>query len=401
MPDINRANNSIRASGLFKKYRPLQFNFISKLEDPSRTQVNFLPVAGANYYNGFMAGVSFHNYSIHARKFQYMVTPFIDQHGKFPLGFADLEYTLYPRKLFRQLSMGIKGKRFAYDKGAGDQGPDVLNFLKIAPYLNLEVKNKSAVTPYRQFITLKHNALFTDSADLVHAAGGVYLSGKKTVSSYVNEIKYLFNHKRVIDPYSVSLGLQQAASMLKLTITMHYDITITPERTFSMRVFAGTFLSGTSEARNYYAFRASGYSGYQDYLFDHNFLARNERSGLGFSQFAEEDGAMKVWSALGQSQEWLLALNIKSPGILKPAFRLYADAVICDARYLTTDFFLWNAGLNLVVIKDIIDVYLPIVYSKSVSENLSLNNIGYFNRIRFTFNIHKLEPKNILKNSFF
>ena len=53
----------------------------------------------------------------------------------------------------------------------------------------------------------------------------------------------------------------------------------------------------------------------KDYLFETNFMARNEFSGFGFSQFADVDGALKVWTPLGQSPEWLAAVNLKSPKI--------------------------------------------------------------------------------------
>ena len=63
--------------------------------------------------------------------------------------------------------------------------------------------------------------------------------------------------------------------------------------------------------KGYYSFRASGYNGYQDYLFEDNFIARNETHGLGFSQFAEKDGALKIWTPLGQTTQWLTSINIK------------------------------------------------------------------------------------------
>jgi len=63
MPEIKRKNNNIKTSGIFKKRDPFQLNFIGKLDDPNKTQLNYLPILGYNSYNQFMLGCAFYNYS--------------------------------------------------------------------------------------------------------------------------------------------------------------------------------------------------------------------------------------------------------------------------------------------------------------------------------------------------
>ncbi|MEI8136359.1 MAG: hypothetical protein WCH21_03430, partial [Bacteroidota bacterium] len=168
-----------------------------------------------------------------------------------------------------------------------------------------------------------------------------------------------------------------------------------------VRLFAGTFLSGSFSEKSYYAFRASGYNGYQDYLFESNFIGRNEYSGFGFSQFSEKDGAMKVWTPLGQTPNWLISVNLKSPKIFILPLKVFADVIVCDGRALNKEPFLWDAGLNITVIKDIVEVYIPVIYSDDVKKMLELNNVTRLNTIRFTFNIHKLVPKNLIKDNLY
>src|SRR5204863_9884368 len=120
-----------------------------------------------------------------------------------------------------------------------------------------------------------------------------------------------------------------------------------------VRLFEGTVLAGSRASRSYYAFRASGYNGWNDYLFEGNYLERNRRDGVPFSQFMERDGALKVWTPIGQSPEWMIGVNLKSPAIWKLPVKIFADAVSCDGRSLLKEKILWDAGLNVVLWQDI------------------------------------------------
>ena len=96
MPDINRKNNFIKTKGLFKKVKPLSFNFLTKFEDPTKTQISYLPLIGANYYNGFMAGAAIYNYSLYQKRFEYLLAPMFAFRSKSPVGFAEFNFNIYP-----------------------------------------------------------------------------------------------------------------------------------------------------------------------------------------------------------------------------------------------------------------------------------------------------------------
>ncbi len=411
MPDINRKNNYSRAKGIFRKAKPLQFNFLTKFENPTKTQINYLPLIGANYYNGFMAGASIHNYGLYRKKFEYAISPMYAFKTNSAVGFAEINYNLFPQKCFQQITFGAKAKSFSYDyydTKAGNQANGtnyknlVFNYYKIAPFLQFEIKRKAATSPVHQFITYTNNNLFTDSLNLSNNPS-IIASGptKKNTYSFVNQLNYNLSNKRTINPFNLNIDLQHTATMAKVFATFEYQVTTRHKQYFDIRLFAGAFLAGSYAERSYYAFRASGYNGYQDYLFETNFIARNQYSGFGFSQFADKDGALKVWTPLGQSPEWLAAINLKSPQIFIFPIKIFADVAFCDGRALNVDPFLWDLGINTTLIKDLVDVYVPIVYNSDIKKDLALNNIHGFNTIRFTINIHKLVPKNLIRDNLF
>jgi hypothetical protein len=411
MPDINRKNNSIKTHGLFKHSKPLKFSLLTTFEDPARTNINFLPIGARNFYNGGMYGLALHNYGFYQKRFEWLVAPMFAFNTKTPVGFVEFNFNLYPKKIFRQIVIGTKAKTFAYDyynTGAlnerfGTNFKDLyLNYYKIAPYIQFELKKKDATSSTTQFITYQNNNLFTDSVDF--SSGPAFATAgpaKKNTFSFVNQLIYNLANKRAIDPFNLVVNLQHTASMAKISATLNYQITVGKGKRIDVRLFAGTFITGSQAERGYYAFRASGYNGWHDYLFENSFFARNERTGFGFTQFTEKDGALKVWTPLGQTPEWLASLNLKSPGIFKLPLRIFADVVTCDARALNKDKFLWDAGLNIVLLDEIIEIYIPFVYNDDIKKTHELNNVDLVHTIRFTFNIHKLVPKNIIQNSLF
>ncbi|MDI1355702.1 MAG: M1 family metallopeptidase [bacterium] len=411
MPDINRKNNSIKTSGLFKRARPLEINFLTKLEDPTKTQVNYLPIAAGNFYDGFLLGLSVYNYSLYQKRFEYLIAPMWGFNTHQLNGYGEANYNFYSHGIFRMITLGVKAKSFSYDHfdtgqlnaTGGTAFSDLyMRYLRISPYLLLDLKKKDLTSKISRTISYVSNILYTDSLDsrLVESYA-VMGPRKRTVNTFVNQLTYKFTNARAIDPYSYNLSVQHTATMAKIYGTLNYKFTLTKKHSIDVRVFAGTFLTGTAEEKGYYSFKASGYNGWQDYLFEGDYMARNERNGVGFSQFMERDGALKVYTPLGQSGEWQASVNVKSPKIFNLPIKVFADAVVCDGRALLNDKFLWDAGLNLTLWADMIEVYFPLVYCTDIRDALDLNKIEWYNRIRFTFNIHKLDPKRVLQTSIF
>ena len=411
MPDINRNNNYIKAHGLFKKSKPLQLNFITALENPAKTQVNYLPVAGVNAYNGFMVGVVFHNYGFYQKKTDWLIAPMYAFNSKTPAGFVEFNHNVYPKKTFQQISLGAKGKTFSYNYFSAastnqtfgtNYGNIYYNYYKIAPYVQVELKKKVATSSIQQFITYSSIQLFCDSlAQPTQSNFATEAPRKKNIHSFVNQLDYNISNKRIIQPFSFNLNMQHTAAMAKVSGTFSLQLTLSKKHYVDIRIFAGAFLAGNENEKSYYAFRPDGYNGSDDYLFETNFFARNETSGLGYSQFTEKDGALKIPVLYGNSSQWMANLNLKSPQLFILPVKVFVDVMATDGRNLKNEQILWDTGLNITLIKDIIEVYIPVLYSQDIKEQLDLNKVSKANRIRFTLNIHKLVPKDFIKNNLF
>ena len=109
---------------------------------------------------------------------------------------------------------------------------------------------------------------------------------------------------------------------------------------------------------------------------------------------------MKVPVLFGNGRSWMAGVNIKSPKIFILPVRVFVDAVVTDKADLLNDPFLWDAGLNIPIFRDILEVYLPLFYSTDIRNTLDLNGLDFGKRVRFVLNIHKLVPKDFIKNNF-
>jgi hypothetical protein len=114
----------------------------------------------------------------------------------------------------------------------------------------------------------------------------------------------------------------------------------------------------------------------------------------------EQDANLKVPVLFGYAANWQAGLNIKSPRIFRLPVKVFADLAMSDDTGRRKETMLWDAGLNITLVKDILEVYVPLAYSTDIRETLDLNNIAFVNRIRFTFNMHKIVAKDLIKNNF-
>ncbi len=413
IPEANRKNNNYKTHGLFKRSEPVQLNFIGKLDNPKYNQLNYLPIAGYNHYNKFMLGCAFYNYSFLQKKFEFTVAPMYAFGSQTPTGFIDFNrnFVLKQGNVIQQITLSGKAKSFAYDyfdsKFLNETYNTTiksfnLNYYKLAASLDFELKKQDPLSKITQHIGYTSNYITLESPN--YKIDSINSSVDKIITSTViNNFYYTLSNKRTINPFSVNFNFQHNEKFGKASAELNYSITFKKKNSLDFRLFAGAFAYGNNAEKGPYRLRMSGFNGYQDYLFDYNYVGRNEFNGVGFAQFVENDGAFKVWTPLGQSSKWLLALNIKSPKVGKLPLKLFLDLGTSEFNEsLLNDKFLYNVGVDVCLWKNIFEIYIPFAYSSDIKKALEVNNkAGFFDTIRFTLNLHNINPRNIISNNFF
>lgn len=397
MPEVNRNNNTMYTKGLFKKTEPLQLQFPFSLDNPDRTQIFWTPAVGWNKYNSFMLGAAFYNVTFPQKRFEYAIVPFYSFGTEEAAGSAYLNYNILPRNGFiRQLSIGARGARYAYGID-----PNELHFNKIAPELVFDLKKKRARSQLSQSIRLRSVNIFRDTPPIIIVTPlpGEPLQIRTEEQYMINNLTYKAISNRKLNPYDLTLDVQQGDGMARASVTVNHKFAYSKKEGLDVRLFAGAFIDKPdADNTRDYRFRMGGWRGEQDYLYDYVFLGRSEDEDLLSKQFVINDGGFKVPMAVGQSSEWLAALNLKASLPVLPV-KLFVDIGTSGKDGLLEDDLLYDAGFEVTIAEGIFEVYFPLAYSKDIESYLEANDMDKFmQRVRFTLNLHKLNPIDKLKN---
>ncbi|MBI3501433.1 MAG: M1 family metallopeptidase [Bacteroidetes bacterium] len=395
IPDINRQNNTYKMHGLCKKTEPLQLKMLGFVHNTDKTQLFWAPVAGWNNYNKFMAGALIYNNFIPEKKFEWQLMPMYGFGNKDLAGGASVHYNMHFNKIFQTVRIGGKGEQYCYLNDADPYSN--LKFRKIAPEISFEIKKKHLRNTLKQTINFSQVNIFRDevySDNTVHSLWYQF-----------HDITYLIDNSRKMNPYNIAFNYLQGERIAKTSVTANYKMNFKKKgKGLDVRFFAGDFLYDRNPINGNYFFYASGATGAHDYLYDYVFLGRSETDGLLSHQFAETEGAMKVYTPLGRSKTWLASLNLKCSLPGKLPLKLFSDFTMLPPDAALNQTMLFDAGIYLPLMKGIVEIYLPLLVSKDIKDVFELNNpdVKGFNEnlhmIRFTFNIQKMNPFELVRN---
>jgi len=192
----------------------------------------------------------------------------------------------------------------------------------------------------------------------------------------------------------------------------------------NVRFFAGKFFYTGSKtittefSTDRYHLTLTGANGYEDYTFSNYFIGRNKFDGFASQQIMMRDGGFKIRtdllaSPVGKTDDWLIATNFTSsiPSSINPLSLLpvniplkvffdmgtYADAWKKDAE---GDHFLFDGGLQLSLLKNTVNIYVPMIYS-SVYKNYIQSTLEkkdrFWKRISFSIDIANFSLRTIDK----
>ena len=384
IPELDRSNNSMFIhKALFETTPPLKFQPLISLKNPNANQVFFSPVAGWNQSNGIMLGMAFYNTTLPLPQTDYQLVPMYAFNNRDLAGYAAISHDFYPVKNQPQhFQLALNASRFAFTPQ-----PTSYDYVKIAPSITYFFKPSNPLSVVADKIALRSVSIFQTN-------GNHYT---------INQCLYTHEVKRAINPSTTKLDAQQIGAMLKTSIEFRQLINLNSYKNdIEVRCFAGVAWQNAfykqSDNTNNYSFKISGWSGNQDYMYDNVFFDRQSSTGMLSQQFVEQDGGFKINTMLGQTNRWLLAVNLKTSFHSTRFFQLYADVGKAANDAMAASSFLYEAGIDLSVVNNFLDIYLPVVLCNQFTTNLQSNHIDYLQQIRFTLNINLLNPFNFIKN---
>lgn len=374
IPDYNIRNNENRAPLAFRPL--LGFNM-----DP-KTKVWASPAIGYNVYDGFMAGILWHNLSVPQHKFQFALAPMYAFGSGTFAGTGIAGYTFsFDEGWLHDIQLNVGGKTFSRDKATMNGGDHLYGrFVKVAPELIFNIRKPEWRSAVKRSLSLKgywiREDLFVYNMDPVDSL--YYPSKGGYEDHFYGRIRYEHRNERTFNPFSYTLEGQAGKQFAKLSLEANLRIDyFKKNKALYIRGYAGKFFNLAGNDFDAYRYRiANTYSGPNDYLYDETYGGRNEQTGSWSSQVSMKEGGFKVntlqyASQLGLSDDWLFALNIKSdiPFWNLPV-RLFADvATFSNAKQQNPSgaAVLYEAGVELYL-GEYLSVYFPLVMSKDFTE---------------------------------
>jgi hypothetical protein len=338
-------------------------------------------------------------------------------------GIGKISYSWYPDNKFQKIEIGLNAARFSTLSGIDSNGTTIFGgFYKIVPSIRITLKNENARSSVEKWIEFKtyfigekgFNYLLSSTDSIFHP------SPQKYATRYLNQLTFNMEDYRVLYPYNVQLQLQQASEWYRLNLTSNYFFNYSKGGGMSVRFFAAKFgyIGANTPSKEFetsaYQPKLTATRGDEDYTYSNYFIGRNEFDGFASQQIMMKDGGLKLRTDVfqdlqGRSDNWVAALNFNTtlPQKIIPAklpLKVFFDIGSYSGGWSSkppTAKFLYVGGLQLSLLKNIINFYVPLVYSSDF--NYQLKTLGKDNtfgkRISFSIDVQNINFKRMFRNS--
>ncbi len=389
--------------------------------------VNFLPVVGYNHYDKIMLGAMFHNYQLPLNKFQFLAGGAFAGKSKKMNGFGRASYTVYKKKF--HVETALSGIAYTQNKFTTDADEKLyLRIRRIVPSVKVSLFDQNPLKDRRLIIQVKSFLMKEDALRfttvIIPGIDTIDRVTKHAENITINRLSLSYFDNRALYPYSFNFVADQGRQFIRTGLTAKYFFNYADNKTgLHARFFAGKFFYlndktfKTQSATNRYHLNMTGAKGDEDYTYSNYFIGRNEFEGWMSQQIMERDGFFKVRTDLlgnkiGKTDDWLGSLNLVTdlPRKLNPLsvlpvkipIKIFADAGTYAEAWKNnpaTGRFLYDAGFQLSFFNSLLNVYLPVIYSKVYSNYFksTLTEKRFQKNISFSIDIQKLQVNKLLQ----
>lgn len=423
IPDFNRSNNSIKSSGFIKKLEPVRFQFLGSLENPYKSQVNYLPIVAWNNTDKIMGGIAIYGNFIPPRPMDYLIAPMYAFGSNKMVGVANFRFHFYPRGV-QKLNVQLGMRRFSYANfyNGNKEKTQSLLYQKISPKLDVVFRNRSARSS-------KVKSLSLVTAIVRQAFENDFEKNHKEICNYwAARLSFNFADNKAVNPYKTGVYLEAAQNALSLNFQASYNqsynkaknrlrfsffsgfylfnkgLTIDnstgflpprPSLTLSTNAVVGNTLS-TTESRFT-----------EDYFYERFYLDRSATDKVFSHQvFLAEGGFRSLFATgLGNSEKWICSLNADLDLPKHIPLKFFAAVgtgylFSYKSNQYKNGEFVAEAGLSLVAWPDVLEIHFPLLTTNNIKKNQAdvLNLNKFYEKITFTLNLDLANPFDLVKN---
>ncbi|MFN8864851.1 MAG: M1 family metallopeptidase [Flavobacteriales bacterium] len=401
IPQINLHNDRVRSSGILRKVEPVQLSLLSGIDNPRRTRVFLMPVAGWNEYDKWMPGLWLHNKTITRKALEWSVSPMYSISTQQINGFASLEWH---RERF---SAGVRGQRFSLLNQKGRFSTVQTRYELVEPYLSYEFRPKLADPNDKLVIDAEASyQTVLRSAEITPEEGetGSVTQHQEAIraGALVRWNKGPFN--RVMARFRAAQGVSafqglsddnlNVGSIFSAEVSYSHRYFLKHKKDFRLRAFYGT--SGNS-SRSPYVFNPGGITGQADVFTDALYLGRAESEGALARQMTNGMGMLRTYVPAYFREMLAFNAEIELP-VKFPIMVSFNVAAQQADQLFDKDRLFGSAVVSLPFFRDVFEVHFPVAVSSRIERFYDSQDYNYFDRMMVTLNLHALAPFQILRN---
>lgn len=325
--------------------------------------------------------------------------------------------------LIRKAEISLSGEKFTMDQFTDSTGKkNYMGFSKIVPSIKLIFKNKNAASSVKKWLQWK--TYFIEETSFLFPGNDPQIdviTYPKT-KRYLNQLTLVLENNRALYPYSANIVADQGKDFLRLAFEENYFFNYEKGGGMSARLFAGKFIYLGDKTINKqfetdrYHLNMTGANGAEDYTYSNYFIGRNEFQGASSQQIMIRDGGFKVrsdqlFNKIGKTDNWLTALNLSTdfPKAFNPLqvlpvkipLKVFLDIGTYSEAWKNnseTGKFIYDAGLQISLFKEMANIYIPILYSKVYSNYFksTITEKRFWKNISFSIDIQKFRLNKFL-----
>ncbi|SHK58132.1 M1 family metallopeptidase [Hymenobacter psychrotolerans] len=376
-PQLNRRDDRLKTTGSLRPLEPIRLRPLLSPERWDQAAINWLPVIGANTSDKFMLGAAFYNSLLNVKKFSYLAMPMYSFSRNELNGIGVLNLNILPERVTRRAVAGVLVQRFE-------------RYRKVEPSLTLSFPHSAFHMP-QHTVKLANTAIEDQDQGTTSSIQSLEYGLQAGNALYKWQVKGEFNF---LTPDLADDDVRAAAALLR--VEANYQRYYSPKKSFSVRVFGGSFLNKNNDAPFYI-----GLSGSPDYRRQTMFLDRQQISpslAAQQHQFDNRDGAFKAFLPVA-SRRWLTTVNLQADlpvtplGVFIDFGMTKEENILAAGRDPQRAYY--DAGLSLPLFSKLLSFYLPIAGSQ-YANGLPSGRKDFTDQIRFVLRLDQLSPFRLL-----
>lgn len=396
--DIDRRNNGVRAHGPLRRWTAPRLAPFVGLEREDRRSTWLSPAMAWNAHDGFMAGLALHNATFPMQRVEWALAPLYGLRSERPVGGARLfwHHDRLERGPVGNVHLGVTAQSASLFVDA----PLDRWYLRVSPQLTVDLRNDPARRRASHSIGYRAVVL----RETLSGPVGDTLTIDRTNEDIYHELTYRLQDRTPLLPRSVRLDVQHHAAFTRVALEVRQAFVYDARKhRVAFRLFTGQFLRTDDRLMQ----RQMGWRlhwGSSDMTFDHLFMDRQDVGRNTAQQMAKDQGAFRVPTAQGTSDSWIAALNMEADMPFVLPLSVYASAGAAPYTEVTSTGRTekWRmhaeAGIGIRIIRDVAEVWVPLVFTREIADELALRDVDFAERIRFVLALEKLNPFELIRS---